>query len=490
MSVSGRVAGVWVVSALAGLVLVLHPDLYPRSWLMFGVVALPGIAIVIAAFSEQLSPRKTFQYAIPGLYTALLVRIGPFLVIPYSGTDHVGLYSLIRQTLVSGVYPANGDLYQYATHYPIGSTVVGALSGLHPPSLRFASLIVAATFPWLLAALIYKTGEGGRAAIFTGVLGSYFPLLLRTSVLIEAEYMALLYFLIVLFLLVLTLRAPTRRNVFLLIIMLATSVFVHFFYSLAILGIITITFVVHAILTRRNRVNLRIVGALLVGGVIIFTRILWSEYAGTSVMMAVGPAAAAASGSGSLLASFIPMSGAAAAGAGTAGGQSLSMTILKFAPVFLPLLLAAVGGLSMLRRKRSNPIVAVGIGVIVATIGLTIVSGPSGKQFRAYYFVGILATGFGGIGASVLYDKGRWPAVQKIVAVVLVVLFSITAAVGPATPLGNDVDPQFGGTSFAFPQDPVSVSLVEEYRDLSRTCDISQSKTIDIGEHAKCLPAD
>lgn len=490
MSVSGRVAGVWVVSALAGLTLVLHPDIYPRSWFLFAVVALPGIAIVIAVLSEELSPRKTIQYAIPGLYTALLVRIGPFLVVPYSGTDHVGLYSLIRQTLVSGVYPTNGDLYQYATHYPIGSTVIGAVSGLHPPSLRFVSLIVAATFPWLLAALIYKTGEGGRAAILAGILGSYFPLLLRTSALVEAEYMALLYFLVVLYLLVLVLRAPTRRNMFLLMFMLATSVLVHFFYSLAILGIITVSFVIHAILTSQSRVNLRIVGALLVSGVIILTRILWSEYAGTSVVMAVGPAAAAASGSGSLLASFIPMSGAAAAGAGTAGDQSLLMVVLKFAPIFLPLLLAAIGGLSMLRRKRSGPIVAVGFGVIVATIGLTIVSGPSGKQFRAYYFVGLLATGFGGIGASVLYDRGGWPAVQKVVAVVLVVLFSTTAVVGPAAPLGNDVDPQFGGTSFAFPQDPVSISLVEEYRDLSRSCDISQNKTVDIGEHAKCLPTD
>lgn len=490
MSVSGRVAGVWVVSALAGLALVLHPDLYPRSWLMFGVVALPGIALVIAAFSEQLSPRKTLQYVISGLYTALLVRIGPFLVIPYSGTDHVGLYRLIRQTLVSGVYPANGGLYQYATHYPIGSTVIGAVSGLHPPSLRFASLIVAATFPWLLAALIYKTGEGGRAAILAGILGSYFPLLLRTSALIEAEYMALLYFLVILFLVDLILRAPTRRNVFLLMVMLATSVLVHFFYSLAILGIITISVVVHAILTGQSRVNLRIVGVLLVGGVIILTRILWSGYAGTAVIIAVGPAAAAASGSGSLLASFIPMSGAAGASTGVAGEQSLLMLILKFAPILLPLLLAAIGGLSMLRRKRSNPISAVGVGVIVATIGLTIVSGSSGNQFRAYYFVGLLATGFGGIGASVLYDRGGRPAVQKVVAVVLVVLFSTTAVVGPATPLGNNVDPQFGGTSFAFPQDLESVSLVEEYRDLSRTCDISQNKIIDIGEHAKCLSND
>ncbi|WP_154020026.1 hypothetical protein [Halococcus sediminicola] len=478
------------MSALAGLALVLHPDLYPRSWLMFGVVALPGIVTVIAALSEQLSPRKTMQYAISGLYTALLVRIGPFLVIPYSGIDQVSLYEIVRKTLASGKYAAPGGLYQSATQYPIGSTVIAAVSGLHPPSLRFASLIVAATFPWLLAALVYKAGEGGRSAIFAGVLGSYFPLLVRTSALIEAEYMSLLYFLVVLYLLVLVLRAPTRRNVFLLMFMLATSVLVHFFYSLAIVGIITISFVVHTVLSGQKRVNLRIVGALLVGGTVILTRILWSGYAETTVGMAVGSTVAAAKSSGGLLASFIPMSGTAASGAGTGGGQSLIMVVLKFVPLIVPLLLAAIGGLSMLRRKRSDPIVSVGIGVVVATIGLAVASGPSGKQFRAYYFVGLLTIGFGGIGASVLCNLGRWSAVRNIVAVGLIILFSVTAVIGPAAPMGNDVDPQFGGTSFAIPQDPATINLIEEFRFLSRSCDPLRKKTIDTGGYAKCSPPD
>lgn len=490
MSVSGRVAGVWVVNALAGLTLVLHPDLYPRSWFMFGVVALPGITIVIAVFSEQLSPRKALQYAIPGFYTALLVRIGPFLVIPYSGGDQVKLYDIIGRTLTTGKYPVFDNLYAYATHYPISSTIIASVTGLHPPSLRFTSIIIAATFPWMLAALIYKAGEGGRAVIFTGILGSYFPLLLRTSPLLEAEYLAMSYFLIVLFLFYLVLRAPTRRNVFLLMIMLASSVLVHFFYSLAIFGIFTIAFVVHAILSGQNRVNPHIVGALLISGAIILTRILWSGYAGTSVTMAVGPAVAAAKGSGSLLASFIPMSGTAAAGTGTGGGQSLFMLVFKFTPVLVPLLLAAIGGLSMLYRKRSNPIVAVGVAVVVSTIGLAILSGPTGKQFRAYYFVGMLAVGFGGVGASILYDAGRWPVLQKVVAIVLIVAISVVAVIGPATPVGNDVDPQFGGTSFAIPQDPASISMVVPFRGLSRSCDQIGNKPIDTGGYAKCPTPD
>ena len=425
----------------------------PRPVLIFGLLGVSLSLLSASVFFTDTPAGYTLVAAI-GILNGFFLRVSGFLTVVSSGLDHGRWIARASSTIKAGSVTGS-DMYAASPVYILKMTLSHLVLGGPIHSVRFIMLLISALLPLLLSLLAYSESRDLRVSVFTLLLTIPFVFYTRTATLLEAESLALLWFVLATFFFIRSLRAPDWRHYTLLTATVGTAVMLHFFYSIVILLSLVGAYIIHTVASDFGIVDQLpgdanvVKSAIAVGVVITPIWMLWSTYSHTAAVTLLSAFSIPAYES--IAEIFIPSSGASAQGTGASGGgsDSLIITFGKFLPV---LAIFGIGGLGsiytfIVERRRYYVLIILAVIVGGATFGIIAVQLDYNLGFRMYYFAGIFAIIFAAIFLTRLSDA-QSPSIRRL-ALVFVLIFILVYAVGsPLSPLGNNVDPRFGGSSW------------------------------------------
>jgi hypothetical protein len=487
----------------------------PRPPFFFGLVAVVlGVLLVTTLRLSRPTAADALFIGSVGTFAAVVLRLSAFVTVISSGRDHARWVGRVQQNLEAGTV-VGSDMYASAPFYLLELGIGRLLMGVGPYEGRFVTILVAGGLPAVVGLLATRFTESRKVGLIALLVAVPQFLFLRTSALLEAESMAIIWLVLVLLLLLVYLRDGDQRVLWLLVGLTASSVLLHFLYAVVIFGTLAGTLVLLYLVERVDdsyrplrSVNLRplIVGNVVVGAFIPIW-ILTSTYAGpaidtlesffgppnmaaeetpsststptpepegstpgatetpgvtenpeaTPTQTAAEPTASAPpsgeSGSGGGLVDpvlgvfdfIIPEAGTVGESVGVAGWQSVLDVLGALGPFLALIAVATLGGFVVLFRRREQDIVL--LAATTTVVAGTLIAVAANLEFnlgyRLYYFVAALLCVFAALGIGWTGDRSSTGRRMLVGAVVL--LFVGYAFVGPMSPLGNNVDPRFGG---------------------------------------------
>lgn len=477
----------------------------PRPPYVFVGVAATLATLLWTTLRDDHSTYDRVAVGAVALLCGAFLRASPFVETITSGIDH-GRWVMRVQSFLAAGGVTGSDMYAAAPIYILELAVGQLLLGLGPFGTRFVTIAIASLFPLVIALFGLRTTGSPRVALAALLVAVPQFLLLRTSTLLEAESLAVGWFVLALYLLAKYVETADVRFFGLLLAFTVSAVLLHFLYAVVIFGAVLGTGVLLYVVRRfdpdmptlsRDQARKLAVGNV-VAGLLIPIWILSSQYRGaaldtlrsfvddpdtgatteserTTTSDVTTPATSDGSngsalpatpgqessapapngGSGGIvrsfvdfLTTFVPSSGTVGRSVGASGASSLVVLLGAVLPLGAFAGMAGIGGLATLRRRRASELLLLcATATVVGAAGVFVVANLEfNLGYRLYYFVAILLTVFAAIGLVRLgshADRGR-----TALRVGAILLFLTYAAVGPMSPLGNNVDPRFGGTDW------------------------------------------
>lgn len=461
-----------------------------RPWFLFaGVGTSLTLLLIVVYIPGSINRRTLTGITTVGLLNALFLRLSGFYIVAISGIDHGRWVMRVQRQIQAGGIIGN-DMYASAPFYLLELGISQLILGLDPFQTRFVTILIATLLPVAIGLFTYRITENCCVSLTAFLLAVPHMLFLRTSALLEAESMAILWSVITLYVLVKYIQTDDRRFYGLFVAFAVLAVFLHFLYATVIFGIAVGTQVLLYVSRKtpglgspleRHHVR-RLSVANLVAGVFIPLWILLSTYGGVardtlrsgfdrsressgteptntkSTPSSEKPTPSSETTSSSsdslfdLVDVFIPSSSTVGRSIGAGTWSTLFDLLGAFTPLLALLGLGGVGGVITLRRRRGFDIVLLSGGITIATaaiVGVT-VRLKFDLGFRLYYFLAVFLVMFAAIGiAQLMRFDGR---AKRALRVSVVLLFVSYAVLGPMSPLGNNVDPRFGGTPWHITQ--------------------------------------
>jgi len=381
-------------------------------------------------------------------FYSLFIRLSSFIRLVYTSHDHFALFGRAQRIAQLGFNPP-GLLYEEAPYYLFSLVSVKLISGIKVDEIRFFTIAIFAILPIILSIYYLSMTNDPNSALMVSAIISVFPLFLRISTIIEAEFMIIL---IASAILLNYLRLRRSRSLFITSLLIGLSALIHHLYSLVILSLVLSANIIQITPTDWDDLDDNRILAVTGFAIIILSFVLWSNYASISIgfiAQIFRPSSIE-----SVLGVFIPTGGAVATGAGLSAGSSeggFLATFLKFYPLLVIAIFAIVGFAISVVSERSGrddiPHGAAGI-VLVTTLIAIATSNGSDYQVRFYYFVGIFLALLGATGIDVLISFSNNHNYGTYIQLSLVLLLCSYAITGTITPLGNNVDPRLGGAGF------------------------------------------
>lgn len=469
MALQGRrskpvVAAAAVLLGLTAVAFTLDGSPTPRPWYLFVATAAVFTLLAVGIAAER--SRSTL---LAGAYVAVLcgffLRASPFVRVVSSGLDYGRWLSYAERFLETGSL-GTGDMYAASPLYVLDVVVGNWVVGGPMYAARFYTVTVSALLPLLVGLLAHRLTGRAEAGYLSVILSASGALFFRTSALLESESLALCWFVLGVYLFVRALETPDRRYLGAFLFVAATMVMVHFFYGVVLCATVAGTLVLWYLVHRTDLVRLpriphgfRLNLAVAAVGVATTSWILWSVYAHTAV--ATLESATTVQSSASPFAFLIPSSGVtgesigavegAAASGGDAGGESslASSLLVRLYPVVILSAVAAVGALFAYRDSVRGHVALVVAAVVGAmTVVATFVGLDYDLGFRMYYFGVVFAIVFASLALAVGLRSERWRDARPVVVAAMVVFVFSYALVSPVTPIGNNIDPKLGGSSW------------------------------------------
>ncbi|WP_277542860.1 hypothetical protein [Haloarcula laminariae] len=524
-----------VVIAATAVAYVASGSPVPRPRYLFGGVAAALGALLFAVLRAETFSRSDIL-AIGGLATLAggVLRFSAFITVITSGIDHTRWVRRVQSNIA-----ANGitgtDMYASAPFYLLELGMGQQLFGLSAFETRFITLTIASLLPVVLGTFAYYLTDDPRTGLVAVLVATPQFLFLRTSALLEAESLALLWYMVTMLLVVRYLQTKDMRLFGLFTGFLLTSVFLHFLYAVILFCTIVGTLGLLVVVERTTPLDTpvsqettyRLAQGTGAAGLFIPVWILMSTYGGVALDVirsffsrdtneetatpttetpggtpetpggtpetpggtpetpggtpetpggtpetpggtpemspdsAVGttspkstagqqviqePGDGGSSPLDMVLDFLLPQSGTVARSVGTAG--SSGETLLALFPVVLFIGGGGLGSLVSTVRHR-----AYDLFLLVTLSTVTIMSVVSvfidiefQLGYRLYYFVGALLV----VSMAIGIRRSSVTSRSIFVMIILVSIFLPYAALGPMTPLGNNVDPEFGGTDWRF----------------------------------------
>ncbi|WP_435146419.1 hypothetical protein [Halobaculum sp. P14] len=450
----------------------------PRPLYVFAGFGAAATLLLAAVLTGDLTRGDRWAVILVALTAGAFVRLSGFISVVTSGIDHYLWMRRVEAIVATGSIPG-GDMYSTAAAYFVFQALGRELLALQPFGSRFLVIFVASITPLVVFCVSTALYDDVRVALASVVVASAHFLLFRTSALLEPESLAIFVFCSVVFLLGKYIQGGDRRFLVLLGVLGCATVFIHFMYALVIagtaVGVVTVvtayheverpdgfpnlaaalkatvaTFVaaVAVILTSRGR---RLAVAIFGSGFDNSTDSgVSSGYTDRNAGGGSGSTGGgSAEGSGNLP-KFLPENDVVgrSIGAGSWGGP-VGM-LLTFSPMAVLGVFGGLGAvLSALRRRKGDVVLlALAVTVVGPTVLLVSLDLMFNIGYRLYYFVGVVLALFA---AVLLAEVGRREFDRnRSVTVVVLTLFLCFSVVGPMSPLGNNVDPRFGGTDWRF----------------------------------------
>jgi len=434
----------------------------PRPWFLFIPVGV-GLTVLTILFVvyDSIPVKYQVNSAVFIIICSIFIRISGYTTISYSGGDHFRLMQMAKRTAESGSYPGAHGLYAAAKVFILEAVGFKYFTGVHIPTTNIIFIFCSALLPIMIGIVAWYLTSSSAVGFLSAIVATSFPLLLRTSALLEAEMLVLTIFVPVLYTLVSYDRTNHQLYLVLLLFLLSSIVLIHFLYALIIVFSVLVMFLVKHIMFKFGFGENPAMGGAVIGvscvGLWTFSYIVWSSYAGISVGIVtsilyfdIGPLTELiypSSGSGTIAASTGDR--ASASRTGNSVLESFLRPVVRYSSIFVPTALGAVGGVkSVFDQRHGNMIILLFIFVGL-TFGIALGLGGSGPtyQLRMYYTIGILILIFASIGVKLMFRScSDYNTGTIIVLFVLLIVYFTTA---PISPFGNNVDPQFGGQSFA-----------------------------------------
>lgn len=454
---------------------------YPRPLIVFIGAGL-SLTILLAGFlltPTRLRKTDTILLTVYIFVASFFIRVSGYLRVLYSGSDNYRLFRLVQETITAGSYDASGGLYASAPFYIMEVVVSRLITDVGLTSVRFIVIFISSTFPLLLAILAYRVTRNKKTAWFAGLVGVVSPLNLRTSALLEAESFILLLLVVFLIGMYATFSTVDRRTYAVTVSIAILTVLFHFLYSLILLavyaGVVFFRYLLSKlnIIKYKNNKQMKLeMLSLVIVGICIGSYILWSGYSGTSV--GIIASIFSVNVFDSIISVLLP-SGNTASAQARSGGSINSITLLgRYGPLLILGLLGATGALESLRRRQHITLLTIGgaLGILAVGVGIGLAGSGLSYQLRIYYFVTVILLLFAGIGIQYAGSSpSRLRFIIRAVMILLILGYMITA---PLTPLANNVDPRFGGTSFA-----TTSSELETFKSINQRISPSRSITVD-----------
>lgn len=451
-----------VVGATATAFVVLDAPI-PRPWFVFGGCAL-ALAVLILGIGRY-PPGGLLPCGYVALLAGLLLRFSAFSRVRYSGFDHGRWLRYVQRFLEAGGVVGT-DMYSasplYILHLIVGHGIIGG--ELHAG--RFYTILTACVLPLMIGTLAYRLTDDVEIGYVAGVLGMAGPLFLRTSTLIESEALAVTWFTLAIYLYLRSIRTRSRRFYALFLAVCGTAVVLHFFYGVIVF--LTLLFSYGCLtVARRLGVPLGLPDppvalwfGIIAVGVTTTSWILWSSYAHAGAVTLAS--ATSLSVSGDLVSLFLPTTGAAGAGTGTAGSGPVT-TGLTLLPLLGLGLLSLLGFVYLLREWFWDDFGVIGIvSVGFLAVGFAIATPDYNLSFRTYYFVSVFLLVF----AAVAIVRESWfPAggYRSLLTLVVIALVAVYVLLAPVSPIANNTDPRFGGNPWAVTEtDDEQLTLLDE----------------------------
>jgi len=488
-----------IVGSVAILTLVVEP-VFPRPLYLFFGISIGFILMTASILFYQTESQSQIVSTLAFVaISGTILRVAGMTQVVLGSGDQRQLLSQAQIIVNSGAIDLWGH-YETAPLYILLMAFHSLISDVGKFDASMVVTIASAFIPLLVAALAYITSRSLKTSMLSAVLTGVYALYLRSGILAEADGVAVIWFLSVSIMLMIFLRNKGIREEWLLVSMTVSSIFVHLLYSSIISSIVIGSLLLHSILymtldrlDKSEQYSWKRSTYILVPliiGVAIPSRVLYSEQGYRTLF--IFHTLFEIPDASSLLKLIIPTSGAAAEGVGSSGdtstgllgsligNRSLALTLYHVGAVVL---FAAIGAaLTLLKSWRDNiTFYAYTTVILGATTTAVVLQFDYNLSYRFYYFASIPLLVFASI--SILRISGR----NKLVAMVILLLLSGSFMVGPLVPLGNDLDPRFGGESFA-----VTSSEYSQEQSIHFYMDRFPEKTSMIdsqGRSATCSPA-
>lgn len=449
----------WLLLAITGLSYAFSGAPFPRPLYLFvGVAISTTVHAIRVLTAKSLSRYDVFLIGTAGVLSGLLLRISGYIRVVSSGVDHGRWLARVDATLAAQAIVGD-DMYAASPLYILELAINKAISGIGIFETRFVTIIISALLPFCIGTVAWKVTHNDRIGLLALLLTVPQTFFLRTSTLLESESLAIVWFVISFHLLSSSIEKSDKRHYLLLAIFTMSAVILHFLYGVLITTIFASIILLLQIAVRLSIFETpistpqsrRVIGVIQVSFVFVIFWILWSTYAhtGVSVLASIFTLTLP----NSVFELFIPTTGTVAASSGSKGTISVVSLLGKFLPLLILFGLAFLGGANMMiyRKKKLTILLAGGLTTIIMTVSVLIAGLEYNLGFRLYYFVSIFAILFSSY--SILKMSMRTDhSVKNISIAILIMLFLSYAIVSPLSPLGNNIDPRFGGDSWAITQ--------------------------------------
>ena len=440
------------------------------------------------------------------IFIGFFLRASIYVRIAAGGVDTRRWANFFEVILNTNSIPDGAMYYEspiFLLHLTIGR-LIGPSEYIVPFGLEIydssgISIAIASLTPLFVFWVGNIVTDQTRVALASAVWAGPFFLFLRSSTLMQSEFLAVPWFILTLGSLLVVTRTRDRRWSTIFIYMGTTSVLLHYFYSAIIttvcLGTICCYIGIEFFKKKRVGILTPLVVATLPAVLFMIYYILTSGGGGGRAVQILGGITSPEVPQ-NIFSIFVPTEGAAAESTGTSGKRTESATspniwrsVLIFSPAVIAALFASLGGLyALIAQKRFDQLfISSTILMVVGTLILLLLSLNLRLHFRLYYFVGVFIIIYAGYSLSLLSELEDWRKIAKFLFIVLFCIYSITS---PMSPLGNNADSPIRESGWAVTEsewkEKVELGLVDDKSWQRSTCEY-QNQVVD-GIKKYCTP--
>lgn len=380
------------------------------------------------------------------------LRWSGFVHVVAGSRDHASLLKRVASVMDSGII-TYGGMYESAPLYIFIQAIGGLVAGLEEFSVTLVVLIATSIIPIIIGALSIRLTNNRGAGLITISLAVPFGLFLRTGASVEADGVAVIWFTLSCLAFFIYRSDCKTRTAALFIFIASSSVFLHLLYSSFILGFfyILVSVIFAASRYSGESVPTHLIITVVTIGTIVAGRILWSGDAERAVWFLT--TVVKLPQFGSVIELLVPTTEAASEGVGASGINKNSGVINGLVGgvlhVFSLAIIGAVGFIIAFSQNKRRNVILMSISLAIPTILLLIFPFEHNLSYRLYYFVGVVLLCLAGVVPECKKLVISSLNLRRIVLVTIIILLIPYFAFGPIVPIGNDLDPRFGGTSFA-----------------------------------------
>lgn len=435
--------------AVANILLTTSDSVFPRPWYYFALLGTSTVFVTLLLFVSQ-TDREIILCLLSVIIIGVCLRISGYLVVISSGLDYGRWIARAALFISEGAISGN-DMYAASPLYLLELTISKQILGISVFSTRFITILASSGILLFVYSLTRLATNSAKVGVLSSILILSQPFYLRTASLLESESLAIpLFALTVLLFLKLESSSDTR---FLCIygLILFSIISLHFFYATITILVLSLSHILLAgykHLTNDDLRDLNQSGFLITLGALVALPVwmLWSVYAHTAVITLVSVLSIPEPTS--LISIFLPSGGEV--GASTVDSSSTGSpinTILKLMPVVLLFASAGLGGVFTLvnRKLATVGLLVLSTLLVLLTFGALVAGFDYNLEYRLYYFLGLLACSF----SAIIMYAAIENTTNHIGPVICILLILIMSLLGPVSPLGNNVDPMLGGSSWA-----------------------------------------